>query len=158
MSFDEYVDLSVEFSRKKALKNKSSTSMAHGTIVVTTESRTILDLAIASKNDTGFPFHVIANDKDVAQNTGNVDAIKKNNAGDDVMYSTFTSIQMQLMTGDTIINCCSNFHKLLAIFLGNGYGAGPINNFECLQDNENPAYRVCCQWTKTLVRIILSGN
>lgn len=62
------------------------------------------------------------------------------------------------LPGDTIINCCSNFHKLLTIFLGNGYGAGPINNFECLQDNENPAYRVCCQWTKTLVRNLLSGN
>ncbi|KAL3807075.1 hypothetical protein ACHAXA_011009 [Cyclostephanos tholiformis] len=133
-------------------------SRVHGTIVVTTESRAILDLAIAAKNYTGFPFKVIANDQDVAQDTGNVGTIKNNNAGDDVMYSTFTSIQMQLMTGDTIGICCSNFHKLISIFLGNGYGEGSFNNFECLQENENPAYRVCCKWTNTQVSIIPSGN
>lgn len=129
-------------------------SMAHSTIIVTTESRGILDQAIAATNNTAFPFKVIVNDQDVAQNTGNVKAIKNNNAGDDVIYSTFTSIQMQLMTGDTILNCCSNFHKLIMIFLGNGYGAGTINSVECLQDNENPAYRVCCQWTNTQVSVI----
>jgi hypothetical protein len=80
LSFDDYVDLSVEFSRKKARKNNMTSAdpicMAHSTFIVTTESREILDLAIASMNDTSSPFKVIVNGQDITQNTGNVRMIQ----------------------------------------------------------------------------------
>jgi hypothetical protein len=87
------------------------------------------------------------NDQDVAQGTGGVKAIQTSENGDEVMFSTFVSIQMQLMTGDTILNCCSNIHKLLLFFLNYGYGSAPVNNVQCLEDNDNPAYQVHCAWS-----------
>ena len=152
LSFENYTDLSLAFSRKKAgllnLANTTinSTSLAHDSIVISTEAREILDLAIVLQKQQSFPLHLILNDQDVAQGTGNVKSISKSENGDEIMYSTFVSIQMQLMTGDTIVNCCSNVHKLLLIFLKYGYGRAPVNHPQCLQDNDNPAYRVRCAW------------
>ena len=70
-----------------------------------------------------------------------------NVTADDVMLSTMTSLKMQLMTESTVGNCCSNFHKVMLEFLQNGCGAAKRNHFECLQDNENPEFRVCCEWS-----------
>ena len=114
----------------------------------------MLDLAIKAQNSLSFPFKVVVNDQDVVQGTGNVKQIQRSVDGDNVTFSTFLSIQMQLMTGDTIGNCCSNFHKLLGAYLKNGYGTATINEFQCLQDNDNATYRVCCSWTKTQVNIL----
>lgn len=125
----------------------NSTSLAHDNIVISSESREVLDLAITLQKQQSFPLHVIMNDQDIAQGTGGVKTIQTSENGDEVMYSTFVSIQMQLMTGDTIVNCCSNIHKLLFIFLKYGHGSAPVNYAQCLQDNDNPAYRVRCAWS-----------
>ena len=95
---------------------------------------------------------MIANDKDVAQGTGNPKEYNKmtlrNVSADDIMLSTMTSLNMQLMAAHTVGNCCSNFHKLMIEFLSHGCGAAPRNKFDCLQDNENPEFRLCCQWSR----------
>ena len=101
--------------------------------------------------DESFPFTLIANDNDVAQGTGNPTEYKKmasrNITTDDIMLSTMSSLSMQLMATWTVGNCCSNFHKLMLEFLSRGCGAAKRNHFECLQDNENPEFRLCCQWS-----------
>jgi hypothetical protein len=153
LSFENYTNLSLAYSRKKAgllnLANTTinSTSLAHDSIVISSEAREILDLAIMLQKQQSFPLHLIMNDQDVAQGTGGVKAIQSAENGDEVMYSTFVSIQMQLMTGDTILNCCSNIHKLLLFFLNYGYGSAPVNYAQCLEDNDNPAYQVHCAWS-----------
>lgn len=146
------MNLSIAFSLKKGLKQSGVSQLAHETIVFTTESRPILDSARSAKENSSFPFKVISNDNDVAQGTGSVTAIAQSHIdADDVMFSTFMSIKMQLMAVDTIRNCCSNIHALIGSFTGNGFGESPLAYTECLQDNENPAYRVCCAWTRNEV-------
>lgn len=119
----------------------------YDTIVLTSESLPVLQARFDYNQNETFPFRFIANDEDVTQNTGSPGGFSV--AADEVMLSTMTAVKLQLLTGATVGNCCSNFHKMMASFLARGCGSARKNYFECLQDNENEEYRLCCAWTNT---------
>jgi len=112
----------------------------------------------------------ITNHRDVAQGTGyfedgilmgtrassNNSSNNNNNSNvttavtaDEVMLSAMSSLQAQLQTRFVLGNCCSNFHLLLKDLMDEGCGSALGSSFQCLQDHEDPAYRVCCSWDKS---------
>ena len=152
LSFDQYMRIARNLSlKKKTTKSRHMAEENIRNIVLTSESKEMLQARHRYNADENFPLTLIANDEDVAQGTGNPKEYNKMNSrnitADDIMLSTMTSLNMQLMAAHTVGNCCSNFHKLMLEFLSRGCGAAPRNIFECLQDNENPEYRLCCQWS-----------
>jgi len=146
LTFDQYMQIVRErFSSLPMKEGKKRT------VILTSESKEMLEARHRYNVDKKIPFTLIANDKDVAQGTGNPKDYDKmslwNVTADDIMLSTLSSLNMQLMAATTVGNCCSNFHKLMEGLLIRGCGAAQRNHFECLQDNKNPDYRVCCQWS-----------
>jgi hypothetical protein len=81
--------------------------------------------------------------KDFVKNT------KYESTEDEIMLSAISSLKAQLMAKFTVGNCCSNFHLLLFDFLQDGCGAAKDNIGQCLQDNEDPEFRICCMWSTT---------
>ncbi|KAI2488789.1 hypothetical protein MHU86_25843 [Fragilaria crotonensis] len=128
-------------------------------IVLTSESQSVLrDMESFESNETirqnvPFMYQFITNDHDVMQSTGlPKDFMKKATDGstrEDIMLSTISSLRAQLMVKYSVGNCCSNFHLLLFDFLQDGCGAAKDNVAKCLQDNEDPEFRICCMWSKT---------
>jgi hypothetical protein len=101
-----------------------------------------------------FNFRFVNNDYDHSQGTGNPllmgkSVANKTVAMDEMMLSAISSLKIQLHARYTIGNCCSNFHLLMFDFLRDGCGASRNQLSECMQDNEDPEFRLCCQWTKT---------
>ena len=152
LTFDQYMQIILNASLSNS--NYPSWPWKEGKgrhIILTSESMEILQARHRYNADESFPFTLIANNNDVAQGTGNPIEYKKmarNVTADDIMLSTMSSLSMQLMATWTVGNCCSNFHKLIMEFLSRGCGAAQKNYFECLQDNENPEFRLCCQWSR----------
>lgn len=128
-------------------------------IVLTTESKSILsDMHRFEDNQTlratvPFSYRFVTNDHDVMQSTGLPENFMKKTAdhiaADDIMLSAVSSLKAQLMAKYTVGNCCSNFHLLLFDFLRDGCGAARDNVGQCLQENDDPEFRVCCMWSKT---------
>jgi len=154
LSFDQYMQIATRVAEKAAeTRRGSEAEMIHKHIVLTSESLPILQARFNYTSNASFPFKFVANDADVAQGTGAPGAFramsKINITADDIMLSTIMALKMQLLTESTVGNCCSNFHKMMVEFLGNGCGAARRNNFECLQENENPEFRLCCMWSRS---------
>lgn len=151
LSFNQYVRLTKDLATRRQSTNSTNGDKRYRSIVLTSETLSILQARHEYEEKEDFPFRFIANDEDVAQGTGDPSKYQEmgaiNVTADDVMLSTMTSLKMQLMTESTVGNCCSNFHKVMLEFLQNGCGAAKRNHFECLQDNENPEFRVCCEWS-----------
>jgi hypothetical protein len=131
-----------------------------GNVIVTSESGNVVrDKVAFESNQTmvqSLPFSLrfVMNEDDVLQGTGlpRNFHIRSNQSGtpyseDDIMLSAVTSLKVQLMAKYTIGNCCSNFHLLLFDFLRDGCGAATESIHRCLQENENPEFRVCCMWS-----------
>ena len=137
-------------------------SVKQVSIVLTTESASVLkekDAFMENKSlvekIAPFPFEFVINEFDIQQDSGNpkfnipehnLDTELKENNADEVMLSMVSSLQLQLLTRYTIGNCCSNFHRLLFELLDGGCGAAYQISLECLQENENPDFRICCVW------------
>jgi hypothetical protein len=126
-------------------------------IIVTTESQRVLrELKDFASNDTlresiPFPFRFVTNHRDVAQDTGYLEHIADHPTltADKAMLSALSSLKAQLATSVTVGNCCSNFHLLLSDLLSEGCGARKESNFQCLQDHDDPEFRICCGWDKS---------
>ena len=133
------------------VKHQNKFSKRNITILLTTESKIVIDEMAAfqsNKNDFPFDYSFIVNSKDVTPGSG-LPTDYRNISKDDIMLSMLSSLQIQLNAGYSIGNCCSNFHLMLFDFLRDGCGAA-INSWnQCLQENENPDFQVCCQWTST---------
>merc|ERR1712176_523975 len=130
--------------------------MVHDTIILTSESSKILRSRFQFQRNNTFPFKFIVNENDVTQGTGRPNHFQKissNITSDEVMLSTVMALKMQLLGQSTILNCCSSFHKVILSFLRRGCGAVQMNHFECLQDNENPLFRLCCHYSRTSNKI-----
>jgi hypothetical protein len=117
----------------------------HDSIILTTESSDILSARRNFTNNTSWPVTFLINEADIGQNSGYPGDFGER--ADDVMLSTIIALKMQLMAEITIANCCSGFHKLMGEFLSRGCGAAKTNHFECLQENDNPEFRSCCQYS-----------
>eukprot|EP00521_Asterionellopsis_glacialis_P016012 CAMPEP_0195309498 /NCGR_PEP_ID=MMETSP0707-20130614/38767_1 /TAXON_ID=33640 /ORGANISM="Asterionellopsis glacialis, Strain CCMP134" /LENGTH=273 /DNA_ID=CAMNT_0040373795 /DNA_START=1285 /DNA_END=2106 /DNA_ORIENTATION=- len=154
LSFDQYMKLMGQIWKKNegALQGAAD-------IVLTSESEQILaekekyETNATLKSLVPFDYRFITNDGDVMQGTGNPNNFAANlineTSADDIMLSAITSLKTQLKAGFSVGNCCSNFHNLIFDFLRDGCGAAEENWSQCLQENEDPELRVCCQWTKT---------
>ena len=128
-------------------------------IILTSESQSILhDKELFENDDTlrqsvPFRYQFLTNEHDVMQSTGLPKDFMKNMTHgathEDIMLSAISSLKAQLMAKFTVGNCCSNFHLLLFDFLQDGCGAAKDNIAQCLQDNEDPEFRICCMWSKT---------
>jgi hypothetical protein len=126
-------------------------------IVVTTESQEVLrELHEFAANETlrqgvPFPFRLITNHRDIAQNTGYLEHIADHPTikADNAMLSAVSSLKAQLSNRVTVGNCCSNFHLLLSDILSEGCGAATEGKFQCLQDHKDPEFRICCAWDKS---------
>jgi hypothetical protein len=110
---------------------------------------------VTAQSSLPYKFHVLSNERDVTPNTGFVlSATDKQNAtftADEALLSAMSSLKLQLLARVTVGNCCSNFHVLLADFLAGGCGSANINAFHCLQEHDDPNFRVCCGWFKNCV-------
>eukprot|EP00548_Thalassiothrix_antarctica_P000152 CAMPEP_0194143908 /NCGR_PEP_ID=MMETSP0152-20130528/13007_1 /TAXON_ID=1049557 /ORGANISM="Thalassiothrix antarctica, Strain L6-D1" /LENGTH=173 /DNA_ID=CAMNT_0038843517 /DNA_START=335 /DNA_END=852 /DNA_ORIENTATION=- len=136
-------------------------------IVLTTESQSVLrdkeDFFNNSdpnliKSILPFEYDFVTNeDHDVMQETGHpkehfdsyTKKEKEDITSDHIMLSMISSLKLQLMAKYTIGNCCSNFHLLLFHFLQSGCGAAQDNVGQCLQENEDAEFRLCCAWGKS---------
>lgn len=129
-------------------------------VIVTSESKQVLREQAnysfhqpSSLHADSFPIRFVTNHLDVFQDTGYLkDVINTNIApftADQAMLSAISSLKLQLLTRVTLGNCCSNFHLLLKDLLDTGCGATIENSFQCLQDDENPEFRVCCAWDRS---------
>jgi hypothetical protein len=132
-------------SEKAAARNGG---MMYESVIVTTESPDILYARRNYSMNASWPFKFIVNEADVGQNSGHPSSFGEGRA-DEVMLSSVVALKMQLMAKTTVGNCCSGFHKLMAEFLSRGCGATNTNHFECLQENENPEFRSCCQYSNS---------
>lgn len=144
--------------RETANRRSLPEAVTNAHIVLTTEAESIFRDKAKFESDpqqrksVPFDYQFVTNDEDVRQGTGlpaNFGKHVKNVTADDIMLSAVSSIQTQLMARFTVGNCCSNFHLLLFDFLRDGCGAARDNDAQCLQENKDPEFRVCCQWSKT---------
>jgi len=89
------------------------------------------------------------NENDVTQGTGRPRSFQSmdilNVTAYDIMLSTITALKMQLLGQSTVGNCCSHFHLVIQSLLNRGCGSVSSSRFQCLQEKENPAYRLCCK-------------
>jgi hypothetical protein len=164
LAFPQYMKLmgqiwkTHEHAIKESAKNRGTTDLTTS-IILTTESQSVLrDKVNFEKNDTlrasvPFSYKFITNEHDVMQSTGLPSNFMKNTGhvitSDEIMLSAMSSLKAQLMAKFTVGNCCSNFHLLLFDFLQDGCGAAKDNIGQCLQDNDDPEFRVCCMWSKS---------
>jgi hypothetical protein len=91
---------------------------------------------------------------DVAPNSGRgVKYAKDQVDPDTAMLAALITLKLQMVPRITIGNCCSGFHQLIHYFRNGGLGtldtspSLPTPIFRCLQEMENPHYRLCC-WKK----------
>lgn len=151
LTFDQYMAAAKELWTSTGLSKS-----AH--VIVTSESKSVLleTVAFPLGTDNGsFPLSFITNHLDVAQDTGYIQDYLRSQKGtsitaDQIQLSAMASLKLQLFSGVTLGNCCSNFHLLLKDLLSAGCGASFSNTFQCLQDHENPEFRACCSWDKSI--------
>ena len=95
-------------------------------------------------------FNFLHNNFDVQQNTG---LMVRNGVGrndlDKVMISSLSSLRAQLSNKLLLLNCCSNFHFLMHMFVTAGCGRRWDAEAVCLREHPEEEFRLCCQWTKT---------
>jgi hypothetical protein len=131
----------------------------NGSLIVTSEAPAIrkAQATFEKQRPRGlltFNFRFVNNDYDHSQGTGNPllmgkEVTNKTVTMDEIMLSAVSSLKIQLHARYTIGNCCSNFHLLIFDFLRDGCGASRDQLSECMQDNEDPEFRLCCQWSRT---------
>jgi hypothetical protein len=119
-------------------------------IIFTTESKQMVRDQRVFMNQTlpnqpSPKYRFVTNGYDVTPDSGHGARRPPINAtADEVMLSAVSSLKLQLMARLTIGNCCSGFHITMHSFLREGLGAASSSSFECLQENENPEYQLCC--------------
>jgi hypothetical protein len=135
----------------------SSEGKESAALIVTTESLAMVDeISRFKSNETAqsilpYEFHILTNERDVTPDTGYIPSLLLETTNlsftaDEALLSAVSSLQYQLSARVTIGNCCSNFHVLLADLLAAGCGAAANHTFHCLQEHDDPHYRVCCGW------------
>jgi len=156
----------------KAVRNlvKSDTRFLYGaegetSLVFTTEARDMAQqqrdfvsnetsqLEIGIGPSASLKIRIAPNTHDVLPDTGSVlyKKMRLELSPDEVMLSAVSSLKFQLLPSATVGNCCSNFHILLHQLFRAGCGATPTHHFHCMQDNADPALRMCCVWQKDCI-------
>ena len=63
-----------------------------------------------------------------------------------VMLSSLVAIKLQMLSESTVLNLCSNFHKMMLSVLQVGGSRSKQNYLEGLKDNDNPKFRMRCSF------------
>lgn len=122
------------------------------TILFTTESSDMVEeqQSYWFSPNRSTSYSIVANPLDRLPSSGKIsEALGKNLANltaDEAMIGALSSLQLQLLARVSAVNCCSNFHTLLADFLSSGCGAAQSSHVQCLSDMKDPELRVCCAW------------
>ena len=118
------------------------------TIVFTTESKNIvreyLNFSKSNETLTSIPFSFITNKHDVTPDSGALFQLNESVVADNAMLSSISTLQLQLATRISVVNCCSAFHRVIASFLLEGAGAASASKIHCLQEEQDPELRICC--------------
>ena len=127
-SFENYMALATDASR--------CTGGALRHVIITSETEEMVS-ALKSRvfNGSGAALRVVTNGQDVMQGHG--DPKRYGSSATEVMISTLSSLGLQLRAAHLIINCCSNFHKLMGDFTR--FAAG-----RCGSGETDPAPQVQC--------------
>ncbi len=143
--FEKYMNIAEAMAAKRA----NATSNIYDTIVLTSDSREMMEARFNyTKNET-FPFRFVVNDEDVLQGHGN--PMKYNTkffTADQVMISTMVAMKMQLLSDTLLPNSCSHFHQVMVGFYSSGCGMVREPYHEILKQNDNPSFRMKCIWDK----------
>ena len=140
MPFSSYMQLAKEMAVKRVKqRGASNVSQIHyDTIVLSSESKDVLEARHNCTSNSSFPFRFVTNDQDAGQGHGKPKRFKNR---DHVMVSTMAALKMQLMPDTLILNSCSNFHKLMLGFIE---GCGMQQYVENLLNNDNKKFRLQC--------------
>ena len=120
------------------------------TVLLTTESKQVLEQHtrfVDESSDPAASYRFVLNDYDVLPDSGRGVSRVAGIDADEVMLSAVSSLRLQLMARMVIGNCCSGFHNLIDFLRGEGLGAAVDSQYHCLQQHEEPEYRICC-WRK----------
>lgn len=163
LPFEEYMSLmqtvweghtkKLQIAQRNAAGTKNAgQSAVDASIVLTTEAKAIYDAqeqyeSLGMGRNLSFSFKFIKNAMDVQQDTGDPKFLKLFNK-EEIILSSLASLQMQLRTSYSVGNCCSNFHLLIRDYLTDGCGASHEHVAQCMQDHDDPRFRLCCAWDK----------
>jgi len=143
--FEKYIQVAAEMGAKR----RNQTSNIYDTIVLTSESRDMVESRLnytsthPNATHPEFPFRFIVNEKDVMQGHGQ--PRNYHSQAEEIMVSTLSVMKFQLLTETLVSNSCSNFHKLLAVFHGAGCGMSKEPYSESLTAIDNPELRMKCK-------------
>eukprot|EP00555_Chaetoceros_dichaeta_P011417 CAMPEP_0198259390 /NCGR_PEP_ID=MMETSP1447-20131203/8609_1 /TAXON_ID=420782 /ORGANISM="Chaetoceros dichaeta, Strain CCMP1751" /LENGTH=585 /DNA_ID=CAMNT_0043946779 /DNA_START=62 /DNA_END=1819 /DNA_ORIENTATION=- len=156
LKFPQYMQMAQEMALKRTKQRQNTTGRAYtgkltnssinmyNTIVLSSDSKSILKARFNyTKNET-FPFEFIANDEDVGQGSGHPIKHLFWKITDEVMIATLASFKMQLMPETLILNMCSNSHRMLAL-LYRGCGRNEVGYMEFTNENDNKMLRGKCK-------------
>jgi len=148
MPFSSYGQLIREFAAKRTLArtgDNTTNSSLYDTVVLTSESKQVMEERFNYTEKEDFPFRFIVNDEDPRQGSGKPGNYRVSGSNaDGVMLSSLTAIKMQMMSESTVLNSCSNFHMLMNSLLIMGCSKSKNNFVETLHRNDNPAFRMKC--------------
>lgn len=145
LSFNRHMDLAVYMDEHGFWGDLQQRNGKKLTIVLSTESAELMAEKDQYDKNESFPFGIITNKQDVLQGAGIAVAYRPNVTADQVMLSTIVAIKMQLATRHMVGDCCSNFHNLIMDLRQGGCGiVASGSSMTCLQQQEDPKFRVCC--------------
>jgi hypothetical protein len=121
-------------------------------VVFTTESRSLIteQKEYIAQQPPEHKVRFATNIHDVVPDSGRgVTYARGQVDADSAMLAALTTLKLQMVPRLTIGNCCSGFHTLIHFFRNGGLGtvnatASSSSVFRCLQELENPHYRLCC--------------
>jgi len=155
LKFPQYMQMAQEMTLKRTKQRQNTTGPTYtgkitnssinmyNTIVLSSDSKSILNARFNyTKNET-FPYNIIANDDDVGQSDGKPRKHMYRGITDQVMIATLASFKMQLMPETLILNTCSNSHRMMQMFYM-GCGRNEVGYMAYQKDNDNKMLRVLC--------------
>lgn len=153
LTFSQYMRVVTQLWRKTALANQYKYSQYMNILLTSDDAKVLKAQKLFMANDTlrgrlAFTPRFILNDHDVHQTK--VWSKPRVNA-DKHLLDSLSSLKTQLNSKHTIGNCCSHFHNVLFDLLRGGCGITKDVQTECLQNNENPEFQLCCHPQQTPV-------
>lgn len=142
--FEKYMQVAEEMG----VKRRNQTSNIYDTIVLTSDSRHMIESRFnytktyTNATNPDFPFRFVVNEKDTMQGHGKPQ--RYFTEADNIMVSTVAAMKMQLLAETTVMNSCSNFHKVAAGFHISGCGMAKEPYLEWLISLDNPKLRMKC--------------
>ena len=133
--------------RKPGISNQFGSGSNHVNVLLTSDDSKVLEEQKRFMADDtlraslSFTPKFILNNHDV--NQSNVWS-RPTVTADQQLLNTLSSLKLQLNAKYSFGNCCSHFHSVIFDLLKGGCGITKHVHTECLQENENPEFQLCC--------------